>query len=262
VRVEETEAGLQLVLETAEGDLPAPTTQTVGNALIAEIANAVLVLPDGNSFEQFAPAEGIALVSVTNEPGDLVRVAITGTDAPPVAAVDTSGTGLTLGVALGEVAAGGSDEAIQVVVTGEQDGYRVPNTSVGTRTDTPLRDIPQAIQVIPSQVLEDRQVRSITEGLENAVGVTSISSTTGSRNYFTIRGFENYGGFLINGIPDPQISSDGTFVNAERLEILRGPASVLYGEAGSLGGTINVITRQPLSDPFYEVSAMAGSYND
>lgn len=259
VRVEETEAGLQLVLETAEGDLPAPTTQTVGNALIAEIPNAVLVLPGGNSFEQFAPAAGIALVSVTNEQGDRVRVAITGTDAPPVAEVTATG----LAVTLGEEVVGAEDEAIQVVVTGEQDeGYNPSSASVGTRTDTPLRDIPQSIQVIPQQVLEDRQVRRITEGLENTAGVISITGATSDRDYFTVRGFENYGGFLINGIPDPQIPNDGSFANVERLEILRGPASVLYGETESLGGTINLVTRQPLSDPFYEVTATAGSYND
>ena len=60
VRIEEIEAGLQIVLETAEGALPTPTTAMVGNALIAEIPNAVLVLPEGDAFEQFEPAAGIA----------------------------------------------------------------------------------------------------------------------------------------------------------------------------------------------------------
>jgi len=259
VRVEESETGLQVTLETAEGELSVSETRTVGNALIADIPNATIA----EEFSQANPIEGIALVKVTQLPGDRVRVAITGTDAPPVAEVRTEAQGLTFAVMLGDANAVTEEDAIQVIVTGEQDeGYNPSDTSVGTRTDTPLRDIPQAIQVIPEQVLEDRQVRSITEGLQNAVGVTSISSTSSSRDYFAIRGFENYGGFLINGIPDPQISSDGGFVNAERLEILRGPASVLYGEAGSLGGTINVVTRQPLSYPFYEVSATVGSYND
>ena len=102
VRVEDTEAGLQIVLETAEGELAAPTPQTAGNALIADIPNAVLALPEGDFFEAFGPSEGIALVSATNEPGDQVRVAITGTDAPPVAEVTATGVAVTLG----EVVAG------------------------------------------------------------------------------------------------------------------------------------------------------------
>ncbi|QYO67885.1 TonB-dependent siderophore receptor [Leptolyngbya sp. 7M] len=261
VRVETTEAGLQVILETAGGSLEVPETRSVGNALIADIPNATIA----EEFSQAEPIEGIALVSVTSLPGDRVRVAITGTDAPPVAEITSDTQELTFAVTLGNANTVTEEDAIQVVVTGEQDDdYYVPNTSVGTRTDTPLRDIPQSILVIPQQVLEDRQVRSITEGLENAAGVTSIANPAGSRDYFTIRGFENYGNFLVNGIPDPQIPNDSSFINVERLELLRGPASVLYGETGfsGIGGTINVVTRQPLDYPFYEVSATAGSYSD
>ncbi len=64
VRVEPTEVGLQIVLETAEGELAVPTTQTVGNTLMADIPNVVLVLPEKNSFEQFNPAVGIERLSV------------------------------------------------------------------------------------------------------------------------------------------------------------------------------------------------------
>ncbi|AFZ30524.1 TonB-dependent siderophore receptor [Gloeocapsa sp. PCC 7428] len=257
VRVETTEAGLQVVLETANA-LKVTETRIVGNALIAEIPNAAIA----REFSQIDPIEGIALVRVTSLPDSQVQVAITGTDAPPVVEVRSLAQGLGLAVTLGE-ADTAQDDAIEILVTGEQEeGYRVPDASVGTRTDTPLRDIPQSIQVIPQQVLEDRQARSITEGLENAAGITSVVSPASGRDYFTIRGFENYGGFLLNGVPDPQIANDASFVNAERVEILRGPAATLYGEVGSLSGTINVVTRQPLDYPFYEVSLSAGNYND
>ncbi|NJL37473.1 MAG: TonB-dependent siderophore receptor [Leptolyngbyaceae cyanobacterium SM1_4_3] len=260
VRVEATEAGLAIVLETEGGAIAVPTTQTIGNALIADIPNATIA----DEVFEANPIAGIALVEVTQLPGDRVRVAVTGTDAPPVAEVRSDGGGLVFGVAVGtEVAE--DEEAIEIVVTGDQDeGYRVDTTSVGTRTDTPLRDVPQAIQVIPQQVLEDQQARSILDGLANAVGVTPLSNPSSSRNTFTIRGFENFQNFLVNGIPDPQISSDASFINVERLEVLRGPASVLYGQTrfSGLGGTINVVTRQPLRNPFYEVSATAASFND
>jgi hypothetical protein len=87
VRVEETETGFQVVLETAEGSLEVPETRSIGNALIADIPNATIV----EEFSQAEPIEGIALVSVTSLPDNRVRVAITGTDAPPVADIRNAG---------------------------------------------------------------------------------------------------------------------------------------------------------------------------
>ena len=256
VRVEATEAGLQIVLDTAEGELAAPTTQTVGNALIADIPNAVLALPEGGAFEQFGPAEGIALVSVTNEPGDRVRVAITGTDAPPAVAVTATG----LVVMLGEVVVGADDDAIQVVVTGEQDeGYNPSSASTATRTDTPLQDIPQSIQVVPRQVIEDRNTATVIESVETVSGVIYnggfADAPTGS---VIIRGFQQAQQFR-NGFRDTDRAGLTALDTVERIEVLKGPASVLFG-AVEPGGIINVITRQPLSDPYYNLGFEAGNF--
>ncbi|MGG6266566.1 MULTISPECIES: TonB-dependent siderophore receptor [unclassified Leptolyngbya] len=252
VKVNPTSQGLEITLETENGQPLQATQQSDGNTLILTVPNAVL--SDGRSFEK--PVEGIDRVSVTQADATTIRISITGLNDLPTAKV-VSGQGLILAV----TPETGEEE--EITVTGAQDGYRVPNTSVGTRTDTPLRDIPQSIQVVPQQVLQDRQARSITEALENVSGVTSIWSTAGGRDFFVIRGFENYTNALVNGIPDPQITSDSGFANVERLEVLKGPASVLYGETGfsALGGTINFVTKQPLREPFYEVSATAGSLN-
>jgi iron complex outermembrane recepter protein len=84
-----------------------------------------------------------------------------------------------------------SDEPIELLVTGEQDGYRVPTASTATKTDTLLRDVPQAIQVIPRQVLQDQQVRRLNEALRNAPGVTADNSERSAFEGFTIRGFTN-----------------------------------------------------------------------
>lgn len=258
VRLESIEAGLQVVLETPEGELATPTTTVSGNALIMEIPNAVLALPEGDSFEQFNPAEGIALVQVTNEPGDRVRVAITGADAPPGAQV--TATGLT--VTLGEAVAGTEGDAIQVVVTGEADeGYNPSSASTATRTDTPLRDIPQSIQVIPQQILEDQQVTRLDDALRNAPGVVrgDVSPRVSGFEATLIRGFAAT--YLINGLEE-NTSNTPIFEPAtlERLEVLRGPASVLYGQ-GSTGGIVNLVTKQPLSEPYYSLAAAVGSFD-
>ncbi|PIG91349.1 TonB-dependent siderophore receptor [Gloeocapsopsis sp. IPPAS B-1203] len=259
VRVETTEAGLQVVLETASA-LEVPETRIVGNTLIAEIPNAAV-----EEFSQIDPIEGIALVRVTSLPDSQVQVAITGTDAPPAVEVRSLTPGLVLAVTLGE-ADTAEDDAIEILVTGEQEeGYRVPDASVGTRTDTPLRDIPQSIQVIPQQVLEEQQVTTLNEALRNAPGVIQTAPSYYNQfATFTIRGFEaadSTGNFTRNGFNYSFGGGvSGNFANIERIEVLRGPASVLFGR-GNPGGTINIVTKQPLAEPFYSVEATIGSYN-
>ncbi len=163
----------------------------------------------------------------------------------------------------GSATVAGEDEEIEITVTAEQeeDGYRVPNTSVGTRTDTPLRDIPQSIQIVPREVLRDTQSRNITQALENVPGlVAQGAGSANTRDYFTARGFEQYDA-LVNGLPDRQITSDGNIFNVERVEVIRGTASALYGDGGngSVGALINYVTRRPLSTPFYEIEASVGN---
>jgi len=258
VRVEETETGLQVILETADGALDVPETRSLGNALIADIANATIA----EEFSQANPIEGIALVSVTQLPDNRVRVVITGTDAPPVAEVTSEAQGLTFAIRLGEADTAAEEDAIQVVVTGEQnEGYNPSNSSTATRTDTPLRDIPQSITVIPQEVIRDQGVNRLGEILENAPSITgSFRSPRDFSNFFNSRGFELE--ILRNGSPDT-LGADYSYTvtdNIERVEVLRGPASVLFG-LGAPGGTANVIIRRPLQDPFYEIEATIGSFD-
>lgn len=197
VQVNPTEAGLALILETDQ-PLEPPSTSVVGNALIADIANAVLALPEGEEFQQANPAAGIALVSVTSLPNNRVRVAITGVDTPPTVDLSTEPAGLVLAVTPGTETAETGNDAIQVVVTGEQEeGYVVDNATTATRTDTPLRDVPQSITVIPQQVIEDQQVTQISDALRNVSGLSSQeSSLSPSGDAAIIRGFQSFDYFL------------------------------------------------------------------
>ncbi|MEH2242473.1 TonB-dependent siderophore receptor [Nostoc sp.] len=145
-------------------------------------------------------------------------------------------------------------------MTGEQDGYRVPNSSTGTRTDTPLRDIPQSIQVVRQQVLRDQQVTRLDDALRNVAGVTQ-EFTSGPGVYYRIRGFDlANNNSLRDGLPDPGVGDLVELANVERVEVLKGPASVLFG-LGNPGGSINIVTKRPLSEPFYAVDATVGSYS-
>jgi len=236
---EVTESGLQVILETEEGSLVVPETRAIGNALIADIPNAAIA----EEFSQANPIEGIALVSVTSLPGDRVRVAITGTDAPPVAEVRSEAQGLVLAVTVGEAGTAADEDAIQVVVTGEQDeGYNPSSASTATRTDTPLRDIPQSITVVPREVLDDRNVQNLTQAIETVAGAIDngllYDAPAGARIIRGFEGFDQAGNFR-NGLRDVDYFGLTSIEAIERVEVLRGPASVLFG-ALEPGGVINV----------------------
>jgi iron complex outermembrane receptor protein len=262
VRVEATETGIEVVLETAAGELAAPTSRTVGNALIADIPNATLDLAEGEFFEAFGPAEGIVLVSVTETTDGGVQVSITGTDAPPSAEFTADPTGLVLSVVPSQEGLTQSEaDTIQITVTGDQgDGYYVPRATTGTRIEAPLRDLPLSIQVIPQQVIEDRgtvrlsELNDLVSGVQTFLGYGGLSS-----NNVYIRGFEQdvnlRNGFRGQGFRNPR-----DVANIERVEFLRGPASIIYG-ALEPGGVVNTITERPLPEPTYTVGMTAGSYS-
>ncbi|MEM1256755.1 MAG: TonB-dependent siderophore receptor [Cyanobacteria bacterium P01_H01_bin.21] len=260
VRVEETETGAQIVLETTNSELATSSRQTIGNALIVDIQNAVLALPGGGEFQQTNPTESITSVAVTNS-GAGVRVEMIGIEAPPTAEVSTTAESLTLSIATDLVEE--SDEGVlQLVVTGERDeGYNPSGASTATRTDTPLRDIPQSIQVVPRQVIEDQGITRIGDALRNVSGVTRQRDRSNASDRFTIRGFDQ-SRILRNGFRTGS-TVGGTLATApntvERIEVIKGPASVLYGQVEP-GGVVNFVTEQPSRDPFYDLAFTAGSF--
>ncbi|MES1022913.1 TonB-dependent receptor [Gloeocapsa sp. BRSZ] len=257
IRLSATDAGVEVILETADGQLSEPSTSVVDNTLIVEIPNAVLELPDSNAFRQTNPAEGIELVSVSSLANNRVQVAITGLYAPPTVEVRAATEGLVLSVASGTDIDEAEDE-IQIVVTGEQDRYAPDDATTATRTDTLLRDIPQSIQVVPRQVLDDQQARDLQDIVRNVSGVFQSNTFGGTLDRFQIRGFDS-DVFFRDGFRDPTSRIRET-ANIERVEVLKGPASVLYGTIEP-GGIINIITKQPLAEPFYAFEFSFGSFS-
>ncbi|PSB05918.1 general secretion pathway protein GspD, partial [filamentous cyanobacterium CCP2] len=98
VQVEQTQEGAQVVLSTRNGDRPQVFTVNRGNALVADIINTQLQLPEGNGFLQNSPAPGIASVSVTQLDANSVRVVITGATDPPSGEISTRPNGVVLNV--------------------------------------------------------------------------------------------------------------------------------------------------------------------
>ncbi|CBN56576.1 TonB-dependent siderophore receptor protein [Kamptonema sp. PCC 6506] len=250
VQLNPTPAGLEVILETAAGQVLRANTRTSGTTLIAEISNAQLALPGGGEFKADNPFEGITSVTVTNVDANSIRISITGQERLPIADVIRSASGLTLSVT--------ADEEINITVTARQaTPYRVPNASSATRTDTPIRDIPQSIQVVPQEVIEDQQATRLEEVLRNVSGVTYGGDSTGRGATFGIRGF-NEAPVLRDGFRRYGVESFPELANLDRVEVLKGPASILYGEIQP-GGLINLVSKQPLSEPFYEAELQLGS---
>ncbi|MEH2276678.1 MAG: TonB-dependent receptor plug domain-containing protein [Nostoc sp.] len=147
-------------------------------------------------------------------------------------------------------------------MTGEQDGYNVPNATTATKTDTPLRDIPQSIQVVPREVLEDRNVRTLNESVETVSGVSNSADQSGATGKArSIRGFAAETN-LRNGLSEGSFTLDNLLQpvgTIEQVEVLKGPASVLFGSLEP-GGIVNIVTKQPLNEPYYKLEFEVGSY--
>lgn len=153
--------------------------------------------------------------------------------------------------------------AIEVVVQGHAlDGYAVAGASTATKTDTPIMEVPQSIQVVPHQVLEDQQVHGVRDALKNISAVQqSGQDRTGVVDRFMVRGFQldRERNFYRDG--RPFIFSVNLPMDAvERLEFLKGPASVLYGQAEP-GGVVNVVLKRPTPRGFVRGILQAGSYD-
>lgn len=291
VQLNPTPRGLEVILETA-GTFAEVLTSSSENSLITDIPNAQLRLPGGRVFRQDNPTNTITAVTVTNLDAKTIRVTVTGKAGVPTAEVSQSPQALILSVAAPPAPGPQptptptpppatpapepppavpeqkpeprTEEApLELTVTAEREeeagGYNVPDATTATKTDTPLRDIPQSIQVIPQQVLEDQQVTRIEDAVLNVSGVTPTVGYGGSSQNYTIRGFSPDFNFR-NGFREDRSISFSDVANIERVEVLKGPASVLYGQLEP-GGIVNYVTKKPLSDPYYAGEAIIGNYD-
>ncbi|GAB7201076.1 TonB-dependent siderophore receptor [Dickeya oryzae] len=123
-------------------------------------------------------------------------------------------------------------------------GYQPHNAVTGTRTDSRLLDIPQAVNVVPQQVLEDQAVRNLDDALYNVSGITQANTLGGTQDAVMKRGFGDNrdGSILRDGVRS--IQARNVTPTTERVEVLKGPASMLYGW-GDPGGMINIISKKP-----------------
>ncbi len=154
---------------------------------------------------------------------------------------------------------GHTRELSAVTVTSE----RVPAFTTVNKLTVPLRDMPVTTSSVSARTIEQRGTDNLGEALKNTTGVRA-NNTYGGFQDFTIRGFNNFV-LLVDGVRDERhnISTSAPSTNLahiERIEVLKGPASVLFGHS-ALGGVINLVRKRPTRDFIADFSATYGSFN-
>ncbi|ASF47780.1 TonB-dependent siderophore receptor [Methylovulum psychrotolerans] len=147
--------------------------------------------------------------------------------------------------------------------------YVLPTATAGTKTDTPIMETPLNVQSVSKQVLTDQQVISLDQALRNVSGVTmkahGVNSVNNGINFGinyptpVIRGFASQT-FFRNGFRLQDNSAARQFSNVESVEVLKGPAAILYGQVEP-GGMINIVTKKPQAIPYYSLTQQFGSYD-
>ena len=140
-----------------------------------------------------------------------------------------------------------SDDSRTIIVTGMGDGYLASNSVTATKTDTPLIDIPQTINVVTREQLDDQAHHSLADILRYIPG-TTVGQGEGNRDQITLRGQNTTADFFLDGVRDDVQYYRGLY-NIERVEILKGPYALIFGRGGG-GGIINRVQKSPVIDDF------------
>lgn len=151
-------------------------------------------------------------------------------------------------------------EWMQETAYGPVQGIAATRSATGTKTDTPIIETPQSISVVSSEEFQNYGARNFNEALAYTPGVSRQEGVDRTTETLRVRGFtinENYR----DGSKYQAHTYDGQqeLYGLERLEVLKGPSSILYGVAAP-GGMINAVSKRPTLEPLREVNIEAGSY--
>lgn len=200
---------------------------------------------------------GTGLVIRTTEGGTATLAAA---PAPPAVRLDTGTLDLPE-VAVNAVRRSGEPGT----AFGPVPGYIARGSAVGTKTDTPLIETPQSVSVLSNEQLQAQKVQSVSEALRYAPGVQADANGFDSRaDDFNIRGFDvSRTGLFQDGLRLYALGNQAQPViepySLERIDVLRGANSVLYGQSGP-GGIVDLVSKRPQATPLHEIQLQSGSY--
>ncbi|HET7061157.1 MAG TPA: TonB-dependent siderophore receptor [Nitrosospira sp.] len=141
--------------------------------------------------------------------------------------------------------------------TGPTDGYMATKSFSATRTNTPLRDVPQSITVVTQDLIKDQTMQNMGDVVRYVPGV-GISQGEGNRDAVIFRGNNSTGDFFVDGLRD-DVQYFRDLYNIDRVEVLKGSNGMIFGRGGA-GGVINRVTKEANWAPVNEVAAQYGSF--
>ena len=146
---------------------------------------------------------------------------------------------------------------VKAKVETDANSVRATTTTIG-KGNQELRDIPQSVTIVTEKLIEDRRIDTLKEALHNTAGISFMAAEGGEED-IRIRGFSlaASGDIYADSLRDPTFYDRDTF-NYERIELLRGSASMLFGR-GSTGGVVNQVMKQALLTNVSEVNFTVGS---
>lgn len=152
---------------------------------------------------------------------------------------------LMLALACQEAQAADAADAAEIsgvtVIAPRDDAYRAQSTATATKTDTALRDVPQALTVITDELIRDQAMQTMADVVRYVPGVT-MGQGEGHRDAPTIRGNATTADFFVDGVRD-DVQYFRDLYNVERVEVLKGPNAMIFGRGGG-GGVINRVTKK------------------
>ncbi len=258
---------------------PLASTQVIAASEASSVrAYSLPAAPLSSTLTQIASQAGIALSLDPSLAAGLTSAPVQGQfDAPSAMVQALRGTGLQLSqtpagsysliaapegvMALPETSIQGTQDGFESA-WGPSLGYAATRTAAGTKTDTSLAEAPRSISVATRQQMQDRAVQNLDDAVRYMPGVVASSYGSDSRaEWLKIRGFEPTQ--FLDGLPLPK----GAYVmpkmetwDLERVAVLRGPASSVYGQTPP-GGMIDMVSRRPEAETSHEIQAQVGSYN-
>jgi iron complex outermembrane receptor protein len=196
----------------------------------------------GAGFARILSGSGLQARAQSGNTWTLLQVAAPAGDTPTLAPVTVSGM---------------SDSAITTV------GYVATVSASATKTDTPLIETPQSVSVVTREQITEQGAQTLNQVLRYTAGVATESrgATATRLDQFSVRGFQASSyldGLRVFGGRDalPQVDT----YRLERVDVLKGPASVMYGQGGP-GGVVNQVSKRPLEETLREVEVQVGNYD-
>lgn len=242
--------------------------QTAGDSVASEFEFDIAAMPLSAALRQFSMQTRIAVAASADQVSEKRSATVRGVYVPETALqIMLAGTGLTArqtsqrSFALAEETASAAESRLETIVVYGDRSYR-PGGGTGTKLDIPFLESPASVQVVPDALIRDQQANRIVDALKNVAAFQPAYHFGPIQDTFILRGFQLGGDTTAAGYRDGVLLNAYNFATAgiERIEVLKGPASVLYGRSEP-GGIVNVVTKKALPEFAANVALQVGSFD-